>query len=129
MNTETGWLALVFAAVSIVGIRSTWRLWRIWRFDQRSRQSLILAAFAIVSLLITIGALWFGILTVRRLLGFESLPELQLGSFIIVVIILLIPAGLERVVARIGSTRLSETTDEEEAVNGRSKADQESDSR
>lgn len=102
MNVD-GWiLALVFAIPAVLGTRATWRLWRIYLFDGESKSQVILLSFAIIATIITIAAVYFGALTVRRVLGFDALDWTPTVSLILASVILLIPTGLERLVAYIG---------------------------
>lgn len=103
MNEGTWYLAL-FVIVGVLGIRGSWRLTRRYH-DVSSqlvdRERLILLAFVIVAWLITVAAAYFGFLTVRRMLGFEPLPELAPVSAVIAFGIFLIPAFLDAVVDRV----------------------------
>jgi len=65
------------------------------------RETLILRAVVIVAWTITIAALYFGFLAVRRLLGYEPLPELVPVSAVIAIGVLLIPAFLDYIVERV----------------------------
>ena len=94
--------ALLFLIPSALGVRATWRLWRVYRFDEESRASPILLAFALVATLITAAAIWFGVINLRRLLGLEPIAWAPTISIVIAAVILLIPAGLERLVDYVG---------------------------
>ncbi len=94
-----------FLAAFGLGIRSTWRLWRRYRtvtpllLDPRER--LVLGAFVIVSVLITTAAGYFGLLTVRRIIGFEPLEFTPIISLFVVIVVLLIPVYLDQLVQRV----------------------------
>lgn len=103
MNEGLWYLAL-FVIVGVLGIRGSWRLTR--RYHDVSpqlveRERLILLAFVIVAWLVTVAALYFGGLSVRRLLGFEALPQFSAVSAVIAFAIFLIPAFLDAVVERV----------------------------
>lgn len=90
-------LSLAFAG----GLRSTVRLWRVWRRDRESKRSLILAAFALIAVTITGAAVFFGVLSVRRALGFDALPWAPVASLVVASLVFLIPMALDWLVARI----------------------------
>lgn len=94
-------LGLAFAG----GARSTIRLWRLWRRDEETRRSLILAAFAWIALVITGAAAFFGVLSVRRALGFQPFPWAPLVSVLVASVVLFIPIALDWLVDRIASGR------------------------
>lgn len=103
MNDGIFYLAL-FVIVGVLGIRGSWRLTR--RYHDVSpqlveRERLILLAFVIVAWLVTVAAAYFGFLTVRRLLGFEPLPELAPVSALVAFGVFMIPAFLDAVVDRV----------------------------
>lgn len=97
---------VVFLVPAGLGVRATYRLWRLVFYDGETRASKILVSFAIVASIITLAALWFGFSITRRLLGFDALPLEVAGpiGLILSAAVLLIPAGLERLVAYIGRT-------------------------
>jgi len=90
---------LVFGVPAALGVRSTWHLWRIVLFDGESRSQGLLIGLALIATAITAAALWFGILTARRLLGFDQLPFAAPVSLVIAGLVLLIPAGIEALVS------------------------------
>ena len=96
--------AVLFGIAAIFGLRGSVRLTRRYR-DVRSRldsrEALILLAIVIVSWVITITAFYFGGLSVRRLLGFESIPELVPISALLAIGVLFIPTFLDAVVDRV----------------------------
>lgn len=96
---------LVFGIPAALGVRSTWHLWRIVLFDGESRSQPLLIGLALIATAITAAAIWFGILTARRLLGFEQLPFAAPVSLVIAGLVLLIPAGIEGLVALVGRQR------------------------
>lgn len=113
---------LVVGIPAILGIRSTLVIWGIVLFDHqvglnpvRALRTIvaefprnpILVGLALISTIITIAALWFGVLTVRRALGFEPIPidiSIPVG-LILAALVLLIPTGIERLVAYISTSR------------------------
>lgn len=102
--TEPWVYAVLFAVVAVLGLRGSVRLtarYRAVRDQLDDRERSVLEAFAIVSWVITIAALYFGALAVRRLLGFEPLPGLTAASAVIATLVLLIPAFLDFVVDRV----------------------------
>jgi len=96
--------AALFGIVAILGLRGSWRLaarYASVRSQLDDRETWILRAIVIVSWVITLAALYYGLLAVRRLLGFESLPELVPVSVIVAIAVLLIPAFLDYIVERV----------------------------
>ena len=96
--------AVLFGIVAILGLRGSWRLSARYRFVHGQldyREGLILLAIVVVSWTITVAALYFGFLSVRRLLGYEPLPELVPVSVVIATGVLLVPAFLDYVVTRV----------------------------
>jgi hypothetical protein len=98
-------LALVIAAG--LGIRSSVRMTRRYRalvkdgLLQDALQRLILGTFVFVAWTITVGALYIGALSVRRILGFTPIAQLAPVTTLVAIAILLIPAVLDLVVTRI----------------------------
>jgi hypothetical protein len=98
--------AALFGIVAVLGVRGSWRLAARYssvhdRLDER--ETWILRAIVIVSWVITVAALYFGFLSVRRLLGFDALPQLVPVSAIVAIGVLLIPAFLDYVVDRVAT--------------------------
>jgi len=105
VTTVEPWVyAVLFGIVAILGVRGSWRLTSRYMFVNSQlddRETLILRAVVIVAWTITIAALYFGFLAVRRLLGYEPLPELVPVSAVIAIGVLLIPAFLDYIVERV----------------------------
>lgn len=113
---------LVIGIPAVLGVRSTFVIWGIVLFDHAVGWNLIrairvipgefsrnpiLVGLAIIATIITIAALWFGILTVRRALGFEPLPPditISVG-LVLAALVLLIPTGIERLAAYVSTSR------------------------
>lgn len=97
-------LLVAFLIVAVLGIRGSWRLTRRYH-DVRGqlipRERLILLAMVIVAWTVTVAALYFGGLSVRRALGFPALPELAPLGTLFAIVIFLIPAFLDAVVDRV----------------------------
>lgn len=91
----------LFVILALLGIRATRRLWRRWAFNVESRKSLILLTLAAISTLITTAAGFYGIIALRRLLGFEPLPWTPAVSLVLAAAVLLIPALLDLVTTKI----------------------------
>ena len=93
MNNDQISLAVfgvIFGLASLDGLRQTRELWRIHRRTTEPR-NLITGAFVTIAAVITAFAILLGLLTLRRLLGFEQFAG---SGFIVlagVVAILLIP--------------------------------------
>jgi len=77
-----------------LGIRSTWRLRRIHHSEKPPRNR-ITAAFYRTALTITLAAGFFGLLSARRVLGFETIPGISIVSLLISSVVLLIPLFLD----------------------------------
>lgn len=96
--------AFLFLVVAVLGIRGSWRLtsrYRAIKSQLIARERWILLAIVIVAWAVTFAALYFGGLTMRRLVGFEALPQLAPASALIATGILLIPAFLDWVVEQV----------------------------
>jgi hypothetical protein len=83
-----------------LGIRSTLRLRAIHRHETPPR-NLITGAFYATSLLITLAAGYFGLLSARRVLGFDPIAGSMFLSLLVASAVLLIPVGLDYTVTRI----------------------------
>lgn len=98
---------LVVAAAILVSVpfalRATWRLWALYRADLR--RSLILRAIALVSTIVTGAAVWIGILSVRRMLGYDPLDWTAPITGLVVVAVLQVPMILDSLVSRVGKHR------------------------
>lgn len=109
MRGEPGaWLfAAVFVVAFLFGGRSTRRLTRTYREVAPALQppyGLILQAFVVVALVITVAAGLFGFFSIRRLAGFQPVDWQPLASLLIASAVLVLPRYLESVVARIASS-------------------------
>lgn len=96
--------AVLFGIASILGLRGSIRVTRRYvavRDSLMLRESSILLLLVFICWVITGAALWFGILNVRRLLGFEPLPELIPISALIATVILFVPTLVDVVVDRV----------------------------
>lgn len=100
--TEIAGVAVLFGVTAVLGIRSTWRLWRTLRLTSKSRRDPILRFLFGVAALVTFTALVLGVLTTRRLLGLEPFALGPLISLVLSSLILLIPTGIEWLVAYLG---------------------------
>ena len=96
-------LAIVVTAgvliISPLAIRATYRLWRLWRSDLQ--RSLLLLAFWVVSLIVTVAGIWIGFLQIRRLLGYAPLEFSPPITGIIVIVVLGIPMILDGLTQRV----------------------------
>jgi uncharacterized membrane protein len=93
-------IAAVFALAAVLGVRSTFRLLRIVRPADHDRRT-ILNLLTLIAGTITLAALYFGVMSVRRLLGFEAFPWAPTVSVLLSATVLLIPVGIDLVVERI----------------------------
>ena len=98
------WFLVLFLVVGVLGLRGSIRLTRRYRavktrLDNRDR--LILLVIVWVAWLVTFSALYFGGLSIRRVLGFETIPQLNPVSALIAIAIFLIPVLLDAVVDRV----------------------------
>jgi hypothetical protein len=93
---------LITAGVVISGpfaIRATWRLWSLWRADQG--RSLLLLAFWVAALIVTVSGAWVGFLLIRRLLGFDPLDWSPPITGMMTIIVLQVPMILDGLVQRV----------------------------
>ena len=100
-----GWVFVVpFIVAAVLGLRGSIRLTLRFR-DVRTRldahEALILFAIVVVAWVVTVAAFYFGGLAVRRLLGFDTIPELVPVSALISIVVLFIPTLLDAVVDRV----------------------------
>ena len=101
MNSSSDLIITGLILMSIpFAVRATWRLWRLYRAD--TNRSLLLFALAFSAALVTITGIWVGLLTVRRLLGFEPLEWSPPVTGLLAVIIFWIPVLFDWVVNQIG---------------------------
>lgn len=103
-DTEPWVYVVLFAVVVILGVRGSVRLTRRFvavhdRLDDR--ETWVLGSYVIVAWAITAAAIYFGGLSVRRLLGYEPIDSLQFVSAVVAAVVLLIPAFLDYVVDRV----------------------------
>lgn len=96
-------IALVVTAGVLISapfaIRATFRLWNLWRGDKG--RSLLLLAFWVVALIVTVAGIWVGFLSVRRLMGFEPLGWTAPITGLITVFVLQVPSILDGLVSRV----------------------------
>lgn len=102
--TETVLAVGIFAAAFAIGVYSSWGLWLIHR-DETPPRNLITRAFVVVAILVTLAAGYYGLLSARRLLGYEPIPGSAIASILLASAILLIPAFLRLTVAAIRRSR------------------------
>ena len=99
------WIYVVlFGIAAIFGLRGSVRLTQRYR-DVRNqldrREALILMAIVAVSWVITLAAVFYGVIAVRRLLGYDYITELVPVSAFLSIGILFIPTFLDAVVDRV----------------------------
>lgn len=102
--TDAAFYAILLGITTVLGLRGSIRLTRRYlgvRGELVDRERWILLAFVIVSWAVTVAAMWFGWLTVRRLLGFAPVPETAAIGALIATVVMLIPAFLDWVVERV----------------------------
>lgn len=101
---ETWVYVVLFGIAAVLGLRGSVRLTR--RFlavsaELHASEQLLLGVLLFISWSITLAAGYFGILSLRRLAGFDALPGLVPVSALIATAILYIPVILDIVVERI----------------------------
>ena len=102
LTPETLLSLLITAGVVISGpfsIRATWRLWSWWRLDHG--RSLLLLAFWLAALIVTVSGIWVGFLLIRRLLGFDPLDWSPPITGITTIVVLQVPMILDGLVQRV----------------------------
>lgn len=111
MTPETIAASLLFGVPAILGLRATYRLWRIVLYDGETRRNRLLRLLAGISTIITAAALWFGVLVLRRVLGFDALPTEITGpvGLVLAALVLLVPAAIERLVVTLDRASPSKT--------------------
>lgn len=97
-------LALLAVSAAVIisapfAIRATFRLWRLWRGDLN--RSLLLLAFWVVALIVTVAGVWIGFLSVRRILGYEPLGWSAPITAVVTVFVLQVPMLLDALVGRV----------------------------
>lgn len=99
------WLyAGLFVIAAVVGVRSSLHLTRRYRSVRgqlESRDALLLLAFVLVAWTLTVAALWWGFVSVRRIVGFEPLDWTPFVSVVLAAVVLFIPAYLDAIVGRV----------------------------
>ena len=96
---------LLLAAAFLTGVRSTYRLWVKFRAVGKLLHpdgNAIGLIFFLIALLLTVTAGFFGFISARHLLGFESLPGAALIETLIGAAVLFVPWFLDYAVDRIG---------------------------
>lgn len=105
MNTEALPGAVALAAAFLVGAHATWTLRKEYRAVKpyiKLRNRRIGQAFVTVSEVITFGVGYFGIMSIRSLLGFERFDWAPLVGLAVALPILLVPRYLLIVWRRVG---------------------------
>lgn len=95
---------VVWTIAAVLGVRSTFRVYRIYRAISPVLQPygrMIGRSFVVVCCVITLAALYFGILAVWRLAGNDPVPWTPLVSAVVASAVLLLPPYLDRIVTRI----------------------------
>ena len=97
--------AVAVAVAFVSGVRSTFRLWRRYRAVvpvlTDARERLLLRSFVAVSTAITLAAGFYGLLAVRRLVGFPPFEWGIEASALVAIGVLFIPAALDHAVERV----------------------------
>lgn len=105
--SEVAFYVILFVISGALGYRGSIRLTRRYRAAIRGDdgftelERMLFGALVATSWIVTAAATYLGILSIRRLLGFESLVFLAPVSIAISMAVLLIPAGLDYVVEHI----------------------------
>lgn len=106
--SEQAFYLVLFAVTAILGYRGSFRLTRRFRLaaggstDRMTyNERLLLGSIVVVAWVVTIAATYLGVLSIRRVLGFESVAFLAPVSILVAMGVLLIPAGLDLVIERI----------------------------
>lgn len=94
-------ITVAFTFAFLLGVRASWRLWHRYHDDTLRPRSLILLAFLVVAVVVTVVAGWVGFLAVRRMLGFEALSWSPALTYALAFLLALIPEFLSRIVNRI----------------------------
>lgn len=99
------WLyAGLFIIAAAAGVRSSVHLTRRYRAVRGqldARDGLLLLAFVLVAWTLTAASLWWGFVSIRRIVGFEALDWTPFVSVVIAAVVLLIPAYLDAIVSRV----------------------------
>lgn len=95
-------LLLVFG---FLGVRACLNLWRRVFYNYESRRHPVLILLTVIANIITIAALYFGVMSFRRLLGFPPFDWAPTISALVASIIFLLPPLIEYVVARIARSK------------------------
>ena len=104
MNLAEAIPVIVLGIAFIVDVQSTVDLWGRYRRVGPTlikRERLILQAFVVVSVIITIVAGYFGALATRRLMGFDALDMTAGISWVLAITTLFVPAYLKLTVKRV----------------------------
>lgn len=99
--SEATYFLVLFVIAAVFGLWGSVELTRRYRAVHNqldSRERLILLAFVVESWLITGAAIFYGVLSMRTLLGYERIPQVAPVSVLLAAAIFLIPAGLNLVV-------------------------------
>lgn len=104
MSAESVLLVVFVFLAAALGVRATWHVGAIHREEEPPR-SLITGTLFAICLIVTAAGVFYAVLGVRGLLGLPPLTELRPLSVLIAALILLIPAGIDRVVRHIQGLR------------------------
>lgn len=110
--TDDTWFAILLGLAAVLGIRGSWRLFRRYRAASRGEdqltpsERLLLGSIVGVAWFLTVVAIYLGVLSIRRLLGYEPLTFTAPITAIVAMLILLIPAALDLVVDWIAKGKL-----------------------
>jgi hypothetical protein len=97
-------VAAVFVVAFLDGLRSTRELVGIHRHEGPPRNR-ITRAFAVVAIVCTAAAGYYGLMAVRRLMGFDPIPGAAIISIAIASAVLFLPRFLRMTVQRIRAGR------------------------
>lgn len=109
--TEQAWIAILLLIAVVFGVRGSFRLTTRYQAAVRGEdrlvngERLLLGVIVIVAWFLTGLAIYLGVLSLRRLIGFEPLAFTAQITTALSFVALLIPAGLDLVVERIARGR------------------------
>lgn len=109
--TQEAWIGMLLAIAIVFGVRGSWRLTS--RYNDATQgegrlttdERLLLGIVVAVAWFLTALAVYLGVLSLRRMLGFEPLPFSPIVTTALSFIALLIPAILDLVITRIARGR------------------------
>jgi hypothetical protein len=103
-NTAAYVLLAIVLLAFVLAIRATARLWRIHLSEEPPR-SLITGTLFGIAFVITAAGGWYGLMSLRVQMGGEPISELRIISIVLAILILFIPAAIDRVVGIIQRLR------------------------